>query len=67
MCCGGDNVKITITTFFELSSLQMNLLFDCTGRRARYLRSKRSKKRIVGTDKAVNLVIMGLIRKSRGK
>lgn len=67
MCCGGDNVKVTSTMILKLTGLQKKLLFDCTGRWAGYFRSKRPKKRIVGIDKAVDLVVMGLIRKNKGK
>ncbi len=51
----------------KLTGLHKKLLFDCTGRWAGYLRSKWTKKRIVGIDKAVDLVVMGLIRKNKGK
>ena len=64
---GGDNVNVTLTMLLGLTGLRKKILHDCTKRWAYYLRSKKPKKRIVGIDKAVDLVIMGLIRKSRGK
>lgn len=67
MCCGGDNVNVTFTMLLKLTGLQKKLLYDCTGRWAGYLRSKKPKKRIVGIDKAVDLVIIGLIRKNNAK
>ena len=51
----------------KLTGLQKKLLFDCTKRWAYYFRNKKPKKRIVGIDKAVDLVIIGLIRKNKGK
>lgn len=67
MCCGGDNVNVRFTMLLKLTGLQKKLLYDCTKRWAYYLRSKKPKKRIIGADKAVDLVVMGLIRKSREK
>ncbi|WP_126939550.1 hypothetical protein [Veillonella sp. VA142] len=60
-------MKVTSTMLLKWAGLQKKLLFDCTGRWAGYLRSKWPKKRIVGIDKAVDLVVMGLIRKNKGK
>ena len=60
-------MKVTSTMILKLTGLQKKLLFDCTGRWAGYFRSKRPKKRIVGIDKAVDLVVIGLIRKNRGE
>ena len=60
-------MKVTSTMILKLTGLQKKLLFDCTGRWAGYFRSKRPKKRVVGIDKAVDLVVMGLIRKNKGK
>ena len=60
-------MNVTSTMILKLTGLQKKLLYDCTGRWAGYLRSKRPKKRIVGIDKAVDLVVMGLIRKNKGK
>lgn len=67
MCCGGDNVKITIARLDEMSMAQTKVLFDCNKRWAYYLKNKKTKKRIMGVDKAVHLVVMGLIRKNKGK
>lgn len=64
---GGDNVKITFTRLLELTGLQKKLLFDCNKRWSYYLRSKKPKKRIIGVDKAVHLVMTGLVRKNREK
>ena len=60
-------MNVTFTMLLKLTGLQKKLLYDCTGRWAGYLRSKRTKKRIVGIDKAVDLVVIGLIRKNRGE
>lgn len=60
-------MNVRFTMLLKLTGLQKKLLYDCTKRWAYYLRSKKPKKRIVGADKAVDLVIMGLVRKSRGK
>ena len=60
-------MKVIPTMILKLTGLQKKLLFDCTGRWAGYFRSKRPKKRVVGIDKAVDLVVMGLIRKNKGK
>lgn len=60
-------MKITFTRLLELTGLQKKLLFDCTKRWVYYFRNKKPKKRIVGIDKAVDLVVMGLIRKNKGK
>jgi hypothetical protein len=51
----------------KLTGLQKQLLYDCTKRWAYYTSSKKPKKRIIGIDKAVDLVIMGLIRKNNAK
>lgn len=60
-------MNVTFTMLLELTGLQKKLLHDCTKRWAYYLRSKKPKKRIIGADKAIDLVIMGLIRKNKGK
>ena len=60
-------MKVTLTMLLELTGLRKKLLHDCTKRWAYYLRSKKPKKRIIGVDKAVDLVVMGLIRKNKGK
>lgn len=67
MCCGGDNMKIMITMLSQLTVLKRKVVYDCTKRWAYYLKSKTAKKRIIGADKAIDLVIMGLIRKNKGK
>ena len=67
MYYGGDNVNVTSTMILKLTGLQKKLLFDCTKRWAYYTSSKKPKKRIVGADKAVDLVIIGLIRKNNAK
>lgn len=59
-------MNVTSTMILKLTGLQKKLLFDCTKRWAYYSSSKKSKKRIVGIDKAVDLVIMGLVRKNKG-
>ena len=64
MCYGGDNVNVTFNMLLKLTGLEKKLLFDCTKRWAYYFRNKKPKKRIVGIDKAVDLVVMGLIRKN---
>ena len=60
-------MNVRLTMLLKLTGLQKKLLFDCTMRWAYYTRSKWPKKRIVGIDKAVDLVVMGLIRKNKGK
>ena len=60
-------MNVTFTMLLEVTGLQKKLLHDCTKRWAYYLRSKKPKKRIIGADKAIDLVIMGLIRKNKGK
>ena len=55
------------TMLLKLTGLQKKLLYDCTKRWAYYTSSKKPKKRIIGIDKAVDLVIMGLIRKNNAK
>ena len=51
----------------KLTRLQKKLLCDCIKRWAYYPSSKKPKKRIVGVDKAGDLVVLGLIRKNKGK
>ena len=51
----------------KLTGLQKQLLYDCTKRWAYYLSCKKPRKRIIGAGKAVDLVVMGLIRKNKGK
>lgn len=60
-------MKVIPTMILKLTGLQKQLLYDCTKRWAYYTSSKKPKKRIIGIDKAVDLVIMGLIRKNNAK
>ena len=60
-------MQVTLSMLFKIPTLQRKALYDCTKRWAYYLRSKKPKKRIIGADKAVDLVVMGLIRKNNKK
>ena len=60
-------MNVRLTMLLKLTGVQKKLLFDCTMRWAYYFRNKKPKKRIIGVDKAVDLVIMGLIRKNKEK
>lgn len=60
-------MKISYKTLLYMESVNTKILYDCTGRWARYQRLRKPKKRLLGIDKAVDLVVIGLVKRERNK
>lgn len=58
-------MKISFQMLLYMEPVNTKILYDCTGRWASYLRSRKHKKRVLGIDKAVDLVIIGLVKRER--